>query len=138
MYTKKVKYEDYLGETHEENVSFNLTKIEMLKFQTSVEGGLDKYIEKLQKENDPIKMVLFFDMFVKAAYGKISDDGTRFIKNKELTEEFSQSAAYDTLFSQIISDPNLIQEFLIGCVPKEFKSQITAEMNKQAALNSAE
>jgi hypothetical protein len=110
----------------------------MLKFQTSVKGGLDKYIEKLQKENDPIKMVLFFDMFVKAAYGKISDDGTRFIKSKELTEEFSQSAAYDTLFSQIISDPNLIQEFLIGCVPKEFKSQITAEMNKQAALNSAE
>ena len=97
MYTKKVKYEDYFGEMHEETVAFNLTKIEMLKFQSSVEGGLDKYIEKIQKENDPVKMVLFFDMFVKAAYGKISDDGTRFIKNKELTEEFSQSAAYDTL-----------------------------------------
>ncbi len=53
------------------------------------------------------------------AYGEKSEDGKRFIKNDQLREEFSQTAAYQSLFIELATDDGAASTFLIGTLPKD-------------------
>ncbi len=54
------------------------------------------------------------------AYGQKSDDGKRFIKSEQLREEFSQTAAYSTLFMELAMDDNAAVIFLEGHASKGY------------------
>lgn len=131
MYTKKITYTDYNGNEKTETACFNLTKRELIQLQNSVEGGLDKAINKINESGDQLKIFALFDKLVLAAYGKKSDDGSKFIKNAEVTEDFVSSAAYDALFDEMTSNPNLIKDFFIGVVPADMKDNLASELNKE-------
>ena len=51
------------------------------------------------------------------AYGEKSADGRRFVKSKELSEAFSQTGAYDTLFLELVSDANAAAAFVNAVIP---------------------
>lgn len=135
MYTKTITYKDFKGNEKTEILNFNLSKREILMLQGSVEGGFDKAIEKIQKDQDMYKMYALFDKLIQAAYGKVSEDGSRFIKNPEISADFVSSAAYDKLFDELTANPELIKDFFIGIVPEEARGSIAAEFQK---LNEAE
>lgn len=130
MYTKKITYVDYNGNEKTETAYFNLTKREIIQLQNSVEGGLDKAIQKINESGDQLKVFALFDKMILSAYGKKSEDGSRFIKSPEITEEFVSSAAYDALFDEMTTNPNLIRDFFVGAVPAEMKDSIASEFNK--------
>ena len=50
------------------------------------------------------------------SYGIKSEDGTRFIKNKELRDAFEQSEAFSQLFIEIVSNPQAQIDFINGVV----------------------
>lgn len=131
MYIKSVTYTDFNGNLHTEKVYFNLTKSEIIKLQASVEGGLAEAIDKIQKGGDPYKIVPLFDKILLAAYGEKSEDGMRFVKNAALTEEFSQSAAYDAIFSQLMMDREAASEFFTNVIPDDMRAQVREELAKK-------
>lgn len=131
MFAKTVTYTDFNGNEKTEKVYFNLTKSEIIKLQASVDGGLSEAIEKIQKGGDPYKIVPLFDKILLAAYGEKSEDGSRFIKNAMLTEAFSQSAAYDAIFSELMLDKDAASEFFTKVIPADMQGQISAELAKQ-------
>ena len=131
MYTKKITYTDYNGNERTETAYFNLTKRELIQLQNSVEGGFDKAINKINESGDKLKIFTLFDKLVLAAYGKKSDDGSKFIKNATVTEDFVSSAAYDALFDEMTSNPSLIKDFFIGIVPPDMKDNLASELNKE-------
>jgi len=131
MYIKEVTYTDFNDKEKTEKVYFNLTKSEIIKLQASVDGGLAEAIDKIQEGGDPYKIVPLFDKILLAAYGQKSADGSRFIKNAALTEEFSQTAAYDAIFSELMMNREAATEFFTSVIPAEMRSQVREELAKK-------
>lgn len=114
MIKKTITYTDYEGIQHTDDFYFNLSRAELIKMEYSIQGGLMKKIEKLSKSVDPTQIMPLFSDIILKSYGVKSDDGKRFIKSKELSEEFSQTEAYSELLVELFSDPDKAGEFIRG------------------------
>jgi hypothetical protein len=134
MYSRKVKYEDYDGNEREVECYFNLNKAELLELQMSWDGGLEKVLEKIIAEHDQKRMIEMFKMIILKSYGQKSLDGNRFIKNEQLTEEFTQTEAYSELFMLFATDADAASEFINGIIPKSLiEESKKLEDNKEIA-----
>lgn len=121
MLKKTVKFTDYNGNECQEELYFNLNKAELMEMQLSTKGGLDKYLQKVVDDEDPQKIMAMFKQIILKAYGKKSEDGMRFIKSAELSNEFAQTEAYSELFMELVSDENAARDFMTGIVPNELR-----------------
>ena len=74
------------------------------------------------------EILKIFKDIILLSYGKKSDDGRLFVKNEELREEFSQTAAYSALYMELLDDKKAA-EFINGIVPSD-KKLTEAELNK--------
>lgn len=118
MLKKTVTYEDYNGNTRTEDLYFNISKSEATKLEVSDPEGFSSYMQKVVAEGDNMKIFDIFVNFIKLAYGEKSEDGRRFIKSEELSNEFVQTAAYDALFDELTSNQKAIEAFVTGIMPK--------------------
>lgn len=116
MIKKTIKYTDYNGTEREDVCMFNLDEAELMEMELSTTGGLSATIEKIVQEQDTAKIIAMFKDIVLKSYGKISDDGRRFIKNDTVREEFQQSKAYSTLFMELATDADAATKFIEGVI----------------------
>ena len=122
MLKKTIKYTVYDGNEREEDFYFNLSKAEVTEMELSKEGGMSEYIKKISAtQNGPELIKLFKEIIIKS-YGEKSLDGKRFIKNKELTEAFTQTEAYSELFIELASNADEAAKFINGIMPKNMKT----------------
>lgn len=118
MFKKTIVYTDYDGNERKEDFYFNLSKAEITEMELTTSGGLEKFIQRIIDEKDSKKIVEYFKELVLKSYGKKSDDGRRFIKSKELSEEFSQTEAYSDLFMELATNADAATAFVNGIIPK--------------------
>lgn len=130
MYIKKITYTDYNDETRTEPFYFNLNKGELLKLQLSKNGGYETYLNRLITTEDQAEMIEVFDRFIKTAYGVKSDDGKKFIKNKQVLDDFIQSEAYSELITELLTSEKAAEEFINGILPAELIEQVTKEVKE--------
>lgn len=116
MIKRVIKYEDFNGTPRTDEVRFNLTKSELVMMQANED--LEKVITEAQKNKDIKTVMRIFRELILGAYGIKSDDGKRFVKSQELRDAFEQSAAYDALFMQLVSDEAEASAFVEGVLPK--------------------
>lgn len=129
MLKRPITYEDFNGETITDIYYFHLSKPELLKLQVGNSGGLNALIQRIIETKDGEAIISEFEKLVLMSYGEKSDDGKRFIKSDEKREEFSQTAAYQTLFMEIATDDTKAVEFLKGILPADMQDEIEkAEM----------
>lgn len=119
MIKKTIKYVDYNGNEIEEDFYFNLTEAEIMEMQLEQEGGLSTKLETIVKTKDVPTIIKVFKDLVLRSYGKKSDDGKRFIKNKNIREEFEQSPAYSVLFMELATDSDAAANFVNGIIPQK-------------------
>lgn len=124
MIKKTIKYEDYNGNEREEDFYFNLSNAELTKMELGVEGGLSERLKKVLATKDTPQILKVFEEIINKAYGVKSDDGKRFIKSKELLEEFTQTEAYSQLFVELATNENAAQEFILGILPKKLSDEV--------------
>lgn len=124
MLKKTVTYETFDGETVTEDFYFNLTKAELSDRQFSVKGGLSALLEQIIKTNDQTKMYSMFKEIILAAYGEKSADGRKFIKSKEISENFTHTEAYSTIFMELLNDADAAAAFVTGILPKDMQSNV--------------
>lgn len=124
MIKKTIKYEDYNGNEREEEFYFNLSNAELTKMELGVEGGLSERLKKVLATKDTPQILKVFEEIINKAYGVKSDDGKRFIKSKELLEEFTQTEAYSQLFVELATNENAAQEFILGILPKKLSDEV--------------
>lgn len=124
MLKKTIKYEDFDGNKREEDHYFNLTTTELTDLSNSVDGGLDVLIEKIIKEKDNRKIYDLFKKIVLMSYGIKSDDGRRFMKSDEISHEFTQTAAYDALMTELLQKEGMSSDFIKAIIPSEFRKQM--------------
>lgn len=117
MLKKTITYTDFNGMERTEDFYFNLTQAECQEMNLSVSGGLEETIKSLINTHDNRRIVEIFKEFILRSYGQKSPDGRRFIKSKELSEEFSQTEAYSQLFMELASDAKLAADFFNQVIP---------------------
>lgn len=124
MLKKTIKYEDYNGNTLEEDFYFNLTKAEIAQMELEVPGGMSATLEKVTKAQDTPALINIFQDLILRSYGVKSDDGKRFVKNAKMREEFSQHAAYSVLFMELATNAEAAAEFVNGIIPAELSGKL--------------
>lgn len=134
MLKKTMTYVDYNGSERKEDFYFNLSKAEIMEMELSVSGGLAEMIQRVVDAQDAPSIIKIFKELVLKAYGVKSPDGKRFIKTKELTEEFAQTEAYSDLFMELATNADAATEFINGIVPnidqKAANANVAALTNK--------
>lgn len=124
MLKRDITYEDFNGETVTEVFYFNISKPELIEMEVEYKYGFGAQIEKIIEAKDNKTLLRMFKRIVLMAYGQKSEDGKRFIKSDQLREEFSQTAAYSTLFMELAQDDGAAVIFLKGVLPKDMAGEI--------------
>ena len=117
MLKETITYTDYNGSERTEDFYFNLTKAEIMEMELSTTGGLSEMISRIVKAQDAPAIIKVFKDLILKAYGQKSADGKRFIKSKELSEEFAQTEAYSILFMRLATDAEAAAKFVNKIVP---------------------
>lgn len=127
MLKKRIKYVDYDNNEREEDFYFNLNKAEIAEMELSTEGGLQQWIERIVDAQDTPQIIELFKKLILKSYGEKSPDGKRFIKNAQLSEEFSQTEAYSELFMELATNEKAAADFVNGIIPQEFAEEVKKE-----------
>lgn len=128
MYAKTITYTDYNGNERTEEFYFNFSTAELAEMEISTKGGLEGEIKYIANEQDGAKIVEWFKKIILKSVGKKSPDGKRFIKSKEISDEFAQTEAYSQLFMELAFDAEKGAEFInniVPNVPSDKKPQIS-------------
>ena len=133
MLKKTITYTDYNGVERKEDFHFNLSKAEIMEMEMSTSGGLTELINRVVETQDAPTIIKIFKDLILKAYGQKSLDGKRFIKSKELSEEFSQTEAYSILFMELATNADAAAAFVNGIIPAD----AAAELAKQQATTPA-
>lgn len=125
MLKKEITYTDFNDQEVTETLYFNLTKSELVDLETSVDGGMEQRLQKIIETEDRNELINMFKKILLLAYGQRSEDGKRFVKNDQLRDEFTQTAAYDAIFVELASNDSAAADFIMGVLPKDLSSVIS-------------
>lgn len=130
MFKDTIAYTDFDGNERKETFYFNLTKAELIFMENSTTEGLfTEYLKRIVELQDNVKIMEEFGKLVRKSYGVKSNDGKRFIKSDELTDEFMQSEAYSEFIVKILSDADYAASFVNGIMPSDNNRQTVAPAN---------
>jgi len=121
MLVKPITYTDYNGNIQTENFHFHISKSELVeKNLEQLENNvyLDK-IREIAEAGDIRKVYENFKWIILGSYGRRTEDGRRFQKTEELTRDFEQSAAYETLYEEMLVNAEAAAAFVNEVFPKD-------------------
>jgi len=119
MHKELISYTDYNGESRSETFYFNLNKAEITEMELSVNGGLSESLKSIVEKRDVPNTIAVIKDIILRSYGIKSPDGKRFMKSKEISEEFSQTEAYSELFMKLLSDSEYTAKFMNSIIPAD-------------------
>lgn len=131
MLKKEITYEDpFEGEKVTKTFYFNLTKAEITQWEFSVKGGLRAHLESVMEnaEENGKEIMAAIEDLIRRSYGK--REGSNFIKNEQIWEEFKSSEPYSQLFWDLCTNAEKAAEFMNAVVPKELANQTQLPVNE--------
>ena len=117
MLKKTVTYTDYDGIERTETFYFNLSEAEIVEMELGTEGGWRERMQRIIDSKDAPTIMREFKKLIMMSYGKKSDDGRRFIKSEDISDEFVQTEAYNKIFMELVTDSKAAAEFANGIIP---------------------
>lgn len=119
MLTKVIPYKDYNGEDQKFTAYFHLSKAELLQWELSEDGGLKARLERIIDSKDVPAIAKTFEEIIEKSYGVKSPDGKRFIKSKELLDEFKQTEAYSDFYMELATNDKAAIAFVKAVIPND-------------------
>ena len=128
MIKRMIEWEGFDGRPTSKTFFFNLTE-----FEVQADMELEKLEERFRKFEEEVinssesremtppevrEMLDLIRTIVKHAYGKRSEDGTRFIKNEEVWNEFVETGGFDAFIRDLFANPERANAFMRGIWPK--------------------
>lgn len=115
MLKKHVKYQGFDGEIIEEDLYFNLTRMDAIELSARYESkDLAAYMDEIVKNKDIVSLYRVLKDIVLIAYGVKSEDGKRFIKNETVKNDFEESLAFAQLIEDLHETESALSEFVTG------------------------
>ena len=116
MHKQIVKWTDFNDEEREQPFYFNLTKAELLRWETSHKGGMKRFLELIVEEKDSNEIFKKFEELIRISFGVRDADGN-FIKRESDYELFKSSGAYDVLMWDLLTKDGAAAAFVQGVMP---------------------
>lgn len=115
MLKKTITYTDFDGVEQKEDHYFNLTKAEMMEYNSAYadRGGILKYLTWLMDNKKEYEIIQAFKDLILRSYGERNSAG-RFIKSQEIRDSFMASEAYSELFMDVVSSDEAAAAFVNG------------------------
>lgn len=142
MIKRTVTYEDYDNNVRIETLYFNLNQTELVEMAMDLPDTVSNKIgndpNKVDSEAVAIGMIEalgqkgiinFIKTLLLKSYGIKSEDGRRFEKSEEISKDFSQTLAFDTILMELLSDDKAASDFVNGIIPAKTIEKMGA-MNK--------
>ena len=115
MLKQRVKYEGFDGELIEEDLYFNLTRMDLIELNDRYESkDMAAYMDKIVKEKNIKELYKVLKDIILMAYGTKSEDGKRFIKNQTVKDEFAESLAFSQLIEDFHETDTAMSDFVTG------------------------
>lgn len=132
MYKKTITYKDYNGEERTEDFYFHLNQAELTKMQLEIPGGLTGMIDRITQRKSGPDIMEVFNTLIERSYGVKSPDGRKFVKSKEILDDFLQTEAYNTFFMELVTSADAASDFFNQIIPdmSAFEEKAKAEMAK--------
>lgn len=124
MLKKTINFMDLDGNPVSEDFYFQLNKAEITEMELSQKGGLGEHLKAIIASEDGGAIISTFKNILASAVGKKSEDGRRFIKSEEITNDFLQSEAYPEMFMELVTNADAASEFIRGIMPADLAAKI--------------
>lgn len=119
MLKKEIQFQDLDGNTITETFYFHISKAELAEMELGEEGGMKARMERIIATKDMREVIESIKNVIALSVGHRSDDGKRFIKSREIADEFMQTDAYSNLFMELITNETAAAEFVRGIMPAD-------------------
>jgi len=129
MLKKTITYKDLDGNDITEDFYFSLSKAEIAETELSYEGGLTAHLRRIVETKNGAEIIGTFKKILTMSVGRRSEDGKRFIKSDEITQEFMQTDAYSELFMELVTDAEASAAFVRGIVPADLSEKMPANVD---------
>ena len=134
MYKWTRTYEDFDGNMRTEDFYFHLTKAEIVDWNYSVAGGMEKVIKSIMDAKDMPRLIALFKELIDRSYGEKSLDGREFVKNEALLTKFKQTNAYSDLYMELATSDDAGAAFIQGILPKDLKGAVDMDKIRAETL----
>ncbi len=122
MLKREIAYEDFNENQVTDIVYFNISKPELIELEVEYKEGFAELLKRIIAANDHKELIKRFKEIVLMAYGEKSEDGKSFVKSDARRNAFSQTAAYNALFTELATDDNAASNFIKGVLPKDMSA----------------
>lgn len=122
MLKKTIKFTDFNGMERSEDHYFNLTKVELMRMEANVQGGLSEKLKRVSAAQDAAAIMEVMEDLIRKSYGKKTADGG-FVKRQDYLDEFVSTEAYSELFMELITDDKAATAFVQGILPAGLREQ---------------
>lgn len=144
MIKKTIQYEDFDGNMQEETAWFHLSKSRLLE-NIDLKDELEEIKTQILDEDhdlttgEILKVLNMVKRIMQLAYGVRSEDGKKFNQDPKLWEEFSQTAAYDSLLYSMFQNEEDAFKFITEILPKSVREEAmnSTEMKELQAKHPA-
>lgn len=126
MLKKSITYTSlFTDEEVTEEHYFHISKADLIELETSVDGGFYESLKSVVEEGttNPAVIIREVKKIILMAVGRRSEDGKRFIKNREIRDEFEQSEAFSELYAELCTNAESALEFTRGILPTNLAQQ---------------
>lgn len=117
MLKKTITYMDYNDAEQTEEFYFHLSHSDLAEMAFEHPDGLSGHLQEMVKSGDAKKIMQTFKNLISRAVGIRSADGRSFTKSDEISENFMQTAAYDELFMELVTDDKIALAFIKAILP---------------------
>lgn len=137
MITKTVEYEGFDGVKRKETCHFHYSEAELMEMELSVEGGFQERVQRMVDAKNGPELFKVFKNFLIGAYGVVSPDGRRLMKNDEIRAAFVESPAYSEIIMGLLTGDvtAAFSDFVIGVVPKKMQEKLPKDFAALQAQN---
>jgi hypothetical protein len=144
---KEITYENPFTEKEvTEEHYFHISKADLVEMEMEEHGakytkdgqeltGMQAKLQKIVDSEDGKAIMAEFKDIIRRSYGK--KEGDRFLKSREISEDFMSSEAFSQLLFELCTDAGAAADFVNGIVPGNLE-QIAAEVRQQAEETTPE
>lgn len=119
MLKKEIEWEDFDEVPQKGIFYFHLNKNELVQMLiTAKNGDLASELQAMVDSKDKHALLVAFRDIVGKSYGeRVDGNASTFYKSPSKTEEFLNSLAFDSLFTEILTDPHAAGTFINALIP---------------------
>lgn len=127
MLTRTISYQNFNGEDKVLIAHFHLGKADITRI--AADPTFLNEMNAAVANQDTKTMLAKIEELVRLSYGIRSEDGERFVKNKEVQDAFIQSAAYEEFIMDLVAgDGKSFNSFIQGVFPPKLMEMLAAKI----------